>query len=61
MIPVLFPHNPHLLLDTSTDLWFYQGEYNESNGLTPKTKFSIIIPFRDENENLPLLLDSFRG
>jgi hypothetical protein len=23
-----------------------------------KTKFSIIIPFRDENENLPLLLDS---
>jgi hypothetical protein len=30
------PHNPHLLLgDTSTDLWFYQGEYNQSNGLTP--------------------------
>ena len=28
-------------------------------GLTPKTKFSIIIPFRDENENLPVLLDSF--
>jgi hypothetical protein len=39
-----------LLGDTSTDLWFYQGEYNQRNGLTPKTKFSIIIP--DENENL---------
>ena len=30
----------------------------ERIGLTPKTKFSIIIPFRDENENLPLLLAS---
>ncbi|MFV8368571.1 glycosyltransferase family 2 protein [Flavobacterium sp. LB2R40] len=26
--------------------------------LTPKTKFSIIIPFRNEAENLPVLLDS---
>jgi glycosyltransferase involved in cell wall biosynthesis len=28
-------------------------------GLEPKTKFSIIIPFRNEAENLPKLLDSF--
>lgn len=28
-------------------------------GLTPKTKFSIIVPFRNEVENLPVLLDSF--
>lgn len=28
-------------------------------GLKPKTKFSIIIPFRNEAENLPLLLESF--
>ncbi|MFE3872688.1 glycosyltransferase [Flavobacterium sp. ZS1P70] len=28
------------------------------NGLTPKTKFSIIVPFRHEAENLPVLLDS---
>ena len=28
-------------------------------GLKPKTKFSIIIPFRNEAENLPKLLDSF--
>ena len=28
-------------------------------GLKPKTKFTIIIPFRDEDENLPLLLKSF--
>lgn len=27
-------------------------------GLTPKTKFSIIVPFRDEAENLPILLAS---
>ncbi|MFV8325763.1 glycosyltransferase family 2 protein [Flavobacterium sp. ZS1P14] len=27
-------------------------------GLEPKTKFSIIIPFRNEAENLPILLDS---
>jgi glycosyltransferase involved in cell wall biosynthesis len=28
-------------------------------GLEPKTKFSIIVPFRNEVENLPKLLDSF--
>lgn len=28
-------------------------------GLQPKTKFSIIVPFRNEAENLPKLLDSF--
>ena len=28
-------------------------------GLKPKTKFSIVIPFRNEAENLPILLDSF--
>ena len=28
-------------------------------GLKPKTKFSIIVPFRNESENLPILLDSF--
>lgn len=28
-------------------------------GLTPKTSFSIIVPFRNEAENLPLLLESF--
>lgn len=27
-------------------------------GLTPKTKFTIIVPFRNEVENLPILLDS---
>ncbi len=28
-------------------------------GLKPNTKFSIIVPFRNETENLPKLLDSF--
>lgn len=28
-------------------------------GLKPKTKFSIIVPFRNETENLPILLESF--
>lgn len=27
-------------------------------GLKPKTKFSIIVPFRNEAENIPVLLDS---
>lgn len=31
----------------------------ESIGLKPKTKFSIIVPFRNEAENLPNLLESF--
>jgi cellulose synthase/poly-beta-1,6-N-acetylglucosamine synthase-like glycosyltransferase len=31
----------------------------ENSGLSPKTKFTIIVPFRDEAENLPNLLDSF--
>jgi glycosyltransferase involved in cell wall biosynthesis len=30
----------------------------EYTGLTPKTKFSIIVPFRNEAENLPVLLES---
>jgi glycosyltransferase involved in cell wall biosynthesis len=28
-------------------------------GLTPKTSFTIIVPFRNEAENLPVLLESF--
>ena len=28
-------------------------------GLKPKTKFSIVVPFRNEAENLPILLKSF--
>jgi glycosyltransferase involved in cell wall biosynthesis len=31
----------------------------ESNDLAPRTKFSIIVPFRNEAENLPILLESF--
>ena len=31
----------------------------EHLGLKPKTKFTIIVPFRNEAENLPKLLDSF--
>lgn len=31
----------------------------ESTCLLPKTKFTIIVPFRNEAENLPKLLDSF--
>ena len=30
----------------------------EYTGVTPKTKFSIIVPFRNEAENLPVLLES---
>lgn len=31
----------------------------DSIHFNPKTKFSIVVPFRDESENLPLLLASF--
>lgn len=31
----------------------------EPLGISPKTKFTIIVPFRDEAENLPLLLECF--
>lgn len=31
----------------------------DSISLKPKTKFSIVVPFRNEAENLPLLLESF--
>ena len=31
----------------------------ENTGLSPKTRFSIVVPFRNETENLPILLDSF--
>lgn len=31
----------------------------EAIGLTPKTNFTIIVPFRDEAQNLPHLLDCF--
>ncbi|TRX39496.1 glycosyltransferase family 2 protein [Flavobacterium restrictum] len=31
----------------------------ESIGLKPKTKFSILVPFRNEAQNLPFLLESF--
>ena len=31
----------------------------EYTGLPPKTSFSIIVPFRNEAENLPSLLESF--
>ena len=31
----------------------------EYSGLSPKTNFSIIVPFRNEAENLPILLESF--
>jgi len=31
----------------------------DSIGLKPKTAFTIIVPFRNETENLPILLDSF--
>lgn len=31
----------------------------EYTGLKPKTKFSIIVPFRNEAKNLPILLNSF--
>ena len=33
---------------------------NKSESSSPKTTFSIIVPFRNEAENLPILLESFK-
>jgi len=38
---------------------FKKIPYFETTALDPKTKFSIIVPFRNEAENLPELLYSF--
>jgi len=38
---------------------FKKIKYFESNDLPPKTNFSIIVPFRNEANNLPELLYSF--
>jgi glycosyltransferase involved in cell wall biosynthesis len=38
---------------------FTKINHFEFIGLPPKTSFSIIIPFRNEAENLPVLLESF--
>ncbi len=37
---------------------FYQVPVFDGKNLAPKTHFSIIIPYRNEAENLPLLFDS---
>jgi cellulose synthase/poly-beta-1,6-N-acetylglucosamine synthase-like glycosyltransferase len=38
---------------------FTKINHFEYIGLPPKTSFSIIVPFRNETENLPILLESF--
>src|SRR6187402_3284693 len=38
---------------------FTKINHFEYTGLPPKTSFSIIVPFRNEAENLPVLLESF--
>jgi hypothetical protein len=44
-------------------LWFHKIKSLELDGSTPlqtaiRTRFTIIVPFRNEAANLPLLLDS---
>ena len=36
------------------------NKQNKSESSSPKTTFSIIVPFRNEAENLPILLESFK-
>jgi hypothetical protein len=36
-------------------LRFSPLENQENSNLMPKIAFTIVVPFRDENENLPLL------
>ncbi|WP_406845042.1 glycosyltransferase [Flavobacterium soyae] len=38
---------------------FFKVKNYQNKGLSPKTSFTIIVPFRNEEENLPKLLNSF--
>ncbi|WJS96092.1 glycosyltransferase [Flavobacterium johnsoniae] len=38
---------------------FFKVKNYQNKGLDPKTSFTIIVPFRNEKENLPILLESF--
>jgi cellulose synthase/poly-beta-1,6-N-acetylglucosamine synthase-like glycosyltransferase len=38
---------------------FFKVKQYQKSDLKPKTSFAIIVPFRNEKENLPLLLESF--
>ena len=38
---------------------FFKAKKYQNKGLNPKTSFTIIVPFRNEAENLPVLLKSF--
>jgi len=54
-----------LLLYSASICWLIYGyskipDYSTSI-ILPKTKFSIVVPFRNEAENLPNLLNSFSG
>jgi glycosyltransferase involved in cell wall biosynthesis len=48
----------YLLVITLLIYGFTKVKSHDPIGLKPKTKFSIIIPFRNEANNLPALLDS---
>jgi cellulose synthase/poly-beta-1,6-N-acetylglucosamine synthase-like glycosyltransferase len=49
----------YLLLISLLIYGFTKVKSHGSIGLKPKTKFTIIVPFRNEAENLPALLGSF--
>lgn len=40
-------------------LGFNKVKYFKTTDLTPKTAFTIVVPFRNEAKNLPILLESF--
>nr|AOE13910.1 glycosyl transferase family GT2/GT21 [uncultured bacterium]CCF99205.1 glycosyl transferase, group 2 [uncultured Flavobacteriia bacterium] len=48
----------YCLLITALCVGFISIDYAKTNKKEPKTTFSICIPFRNEAENLPALLDS---
>jgi hypothetical protein len=52
-----------LIIYCITIVWFIYGftKVNsfDFNSLAPINKFTIVVPFRNEADNLPLLLDSF--
>lgn len=60
MILVLFAILPIYFISISLLIFGFRRIKNYQNkGLQPKTSFTIIVPFRNEAENLPNLLNSF--
>ncbi|OOV19810.1 glycosyltransferase [Flavobacterium sp. LM4] len=60
MIPILFVILKIYVITIGLLIYgFFKVKKYQKSNLEPKTSFTIIVPFRNEAENLPILLESF--